>query len=345
MENKLTIYDIANQLNISTTTVFRALNGKGRVSEETKNLVLETAQKMGFKANKAASGLARNTIKLGLIAEHTVLGYSDQIIEGAKAAIQELSDFNVSLEHYMTNQPAYSHRQEILDKMKDMKERGFSGILVIPSPDKRGYIEVIQELSESNVAVATIGSDIAGSRCVFSLTKNSFLTGKLAAELLWWMTNTKNVAVFTSYKDIRPHVEVIDGFIEGCKQYPLKIVDIFENHDDPELAYYSTEKLLEQFPDVEGIYVCTANSSGVCKKIKEKGYGGKIKIVTSDMFPELKQYMMEDIVHASIFQDPVNQGRYAVKYMFEYITEGKKFDGRILFKPQVIFKSIVDLYI
>lgn len=111
------------------------------------------------------------------------------------------------------------------------------------------------------------------------------------------------------------------------------------------MAYYSTEKLLEQYPEVEGIYVCTANSSSVCKKIKEKDYGGEIKIIVSDIFPELKKYMKEDIVQASIFQDPFNQGRYAVKYLYEYITEEKKFESSILFKPQVIFKNIVDLFI
>ena len=56
---KLTIYDIAQKMNLSIATVSRALNGKEDVNEETRKRILETAREMGYKASKTAASLSR----------------------------------------------------------------------------------------------------------------------------------------------------------------------------------------------------------------------------------------------------------------------------------------------
>ena len=45
---------LAQVLGISTGTVSRALNGKPDVSENTRQLVLETAKRLGYAPNQAA---------------------------------------------------------------------------------------------------------------------------------------------------------------------------------------------------------------------------------------------------------------------------------------------------
>ena len=46
------IKDIANDLHLSISTVSKALNGAFDVSNETKQLVLDYAKKVGYKATK-----------------------------------------------------------------------------------------------------------------------------------------------------------------------------------------------------------------------------------------------------------------------------------------------------
>ena len=62
MEKRTTIYDIAARLGISTATVNRALTGKPRVKDETRKLVLQTAEEMGFRPNSLARSLARGRV-------------------------------------------------------------------------------------------------------------------------------------------------------------------------------------------------------------------------------------------------------------------------------------------
>lgn len=53
------IREVAKQLNISITTVSRALDGYSDVAEDTRQLVIKTAQEMGYVPNRAARQLRR----------------------------------------------------------------------------------------------------------------------------------------------------------------------------------------------------------------------------------------------------------------------------------------------
>lgn len=65
---KITISDIANALGVSKTTVSRAISGKGRIGDETKNRVLEYIDKCHYKPNHIARGLAQQkTYNLGWV--------------------------------------------------------------------------------------------------------------------------------------------------------------------------------------------------------------------------------------------------------------------------------------
>ena len=57
---KITIDDVARALNISNTTVSRAISGKGRVGEKTRNMVMEYIKENNYRPNPMAKGLAEN---------------------------------------------------------------------------------------------------------------------------------------------------------------------------------------------------------------------------------------------------------------------------------------------
>ena len=64
----MTIDDIAKELNISKTTVSRAISGKGRVSEGTRDRVLEYIKRINYKPSAIAKGLANSkTMNIGFV--------------------------------------------------------------------------------------------------------------------------------------------------------------------------------------------------------------------------------------------------------------------------------------
>ncbi len=68
MTDRITIDDIARDLGISKTTVSRAISGKGRVSDETKNRVMEYINKHNYRPNMMARALAQQkTYNIGVV--------------------------------------------------------------------------------------------------------------------------------------------------------------------------------------------------------------------------------------------------------------------------------------
>ncbi|MCX4339375.1 MAG: LacI family DNA-binding transcriptional regulator [Lachnospiraceae bacterium] len=79
----VTLKEIAKECNVSPTTVSNILNGKPKVSNDTKKKVLETIDKMGYKPNYIAQGLRRQkTRTIGIIVEDIAQFSTPEIVEG-----------------------------------------------------------------------------------------------------------------------------------------------------------------------------------------------------------------------------------------------------------------------
>ena len=68
VNKNITIADIAEQLGISKTTVSRAISGKGRISEATRQRVKAYMEENNYKPNVIAQGLAKSkTYNIGVV--------------------------------------------------------------------------------------------------------------------------------------------------------------------------------------------------------------------------------------------------------------------------------------
>ena len=67
-KNKLTIDDIARELQVSKTTVSRSISGKGRIGQATRDKVLQYIRENNYSPNVIAKGLAqRKTYNIGFV--------------------------------------------------------------------------------------------------------------------------------------------------------------------------------------------------------------------------------------------------------------------------------------
>jgi DNA-binding LacI/PurR family transcriptional regulator len=91
MKSQVTIRDIALKLNVSISTVSRALRGVADINADTKKAVLDMAQKLNYEPNLVAQSLRTNkTNTLGIIVPDLVTHFFSACISG----IQELAAHN-----------------------------------------------------------------------------------------------------------------------------------------------------------------------------------------------------------------------------------------------------------
>ena len=80
---RITIYDVAKEADVSLATVSRVINGSEVVREDTRIKVQEAIEKLGYKPNAIAQGLAlQKTTTIALIVPEASYFYTGQIING-----------------------------------------------------------------------------------------------------------------------------------------------------------------------------------------------------------------------------------------------------------------------
>ena len=88
---KVTIVDIAHELDISPSTVSRALNGIGRMNSETRQQILDLAKKWDYHPNPHAQRLKKvKTSTIGLIIPELTHHFYSQMVKGVDCVLDEI---------------------------------------------------------------------------------------------------------------------------------------------------------------------------------------------------------------------------------------------------------------
>ena len=88
MKNRVSIKDIAQQAGVSHSTVSRALQGTGRMSEETRARIIELAEEMGYTPDALAQSLVRGSTRTVGVVVTTI---ADPFVAGIVAGIEEVA--------------------------------------------------------------------------------------------------------------------------------------------------------------------------------------------------------------------------------------------------------------
>jgi len=122
--NKVTIYDLAERLNVSPSTVSRSLNDHPSISKKTKEKVLSFAKEAGYRTNKFAANLSKqksNTI--GVIVPKLNSNFMSTVLSGIEKVA---NDYGYNL---IISQSFESKIKEVLNT-KTLFDSGVDALLV-----------------------------------------------------------------------------------------------------------------------------------------------------------------------------------------------------------------------
>jgi len=131
--HQTTIYDIAKKLNISKSTVSRALTNHPEVKAETRKAVLELAEKMDYQRNMISINLiSRKSNLIGIIVPEFETSFFPQVVIGAQEMASKYG-YNI-----IVSQSNEKFETEVANS-KVMLSSQVDGILVSISKETRSY--------------------------------------------------------------------------------------------------------------------------------------------------------------------------------------------------------------
>lgn len=150
-KDNLTIDDIARELGVSKTTVSRAISGKGRISDGTRQKVLDYIQQNHYRPNAAAKALADNkTYNLAFVTPRSFISLDLPFVRQSMAAVAEeafTQNYTILLCLSTDDTPASLTR--ILERRK------VDGVILSRTVENDNLLDI---LVEQNMPFATLGT-------------------------------------------------------------------------------------------------------------------------------------------------------------------------------------------
>ena len=242
---KNTIYDIADKLNISVATVSRALNNKTNISPITKDLVLKTAEKMGYEQNKLALALKSGKSKtVGVIVPRVDSNFFGSIITGIE---EELNAHNYSVIICQT----HSDQKKEIANIETLLNSQVDAIFISTSMKDTSVLDrVLQK------GVSLIFFDRKKTmENVSSVTINDFQGGYKATEHLI-NTGCKRIAYFSGNLDLEIFQDRLAGYKQALLDNKIDFNDnyIFKTESNTEDGKKAAKKLLKLNPRPDAVF-------------------------------------------------------------------------------------------
>ena len=231
----ITLKDIAEELNVSVNTVSRALRDMPDIGRETTDLVKETAVRLGYRKNLAASSLkTAKSMMLGIIVPNICNPVYSYIYKGIEKVCNE-TGYTLMLGN------SNSESEQECRVLENMLDHGVDGIFLVPSMKNHQVLERLQEASIPYILLQRRFSGIDASM----VRSSDYEGGYLAAGHLYELGHRSFVYI-SAPMYISSAKERYEGFLAYLKEQGLteETVKVFESESTRNGGYQAAKKWL-----------------------------------------------------------------------------------------------------
>ena len=238
MDHKLpTIKEIAKRLNVSVSTVSRALSDHPRIGLRTKMRVQQLAKELNYEPNaQAISFKQKKTFIIGVILPYIREEFFSQAISGIETAAME--------RHYtILFGQSYDDPERERMVVDAMKKQRVDGLIISLSKQTNKY-EHLEALEKYNIPVVyfdRVPPFEKANKVFCNLYKGTI-------EMVGWLISRgfKKIAMINGPDKLSASKERLNGYIEGLSKKKLKVdMQLVEKTDlSKESTYTSMKNLL-----------------------------------------------------------------------------------------------------
>lgn len=325
------IGDISHHLNLSISTVSKALNGYPDVSEQTRQLVMKTARELGYEPSASARNLRRGrTDKLGLLINHSltyIREYLAEVIAGV-AYCAEQNGMNITLYTSTIHQPD--------GLLRICRSGEIDGALLLwanPQP------ETLQQLTDEKLPYIVFGRRVAYPQASFVAPDNYDGGYQLTRHLI--ENGHTRIGFMARTLHGPTHDDRFAGYCQALEEegIPLDTSLVVDTVVEPDSGYRATQQLLalENRPTaifafydlmaVDALRAVHEQGLSVPDDIAIVGFDGlQSSLITTPQITTVKQ--------------PLEQmGREAVRLLLERIEDPDRPLDRIIYPVEMFIRE------
>tara|TARA_A200000113_G_C8807137_1_gene336021 strand:+ start:52 stop:1095 length:1044 start_codon:yes stop_codon:yes gene_type:complete len=332
-KKRVTIKDLAQELNVSTSTVSRALQDHPALKLETRERVKTLAKKWNYQPNTLALDLLRQSSKIiaVIVPEITSHFFSSTIV-----GIQDVmvsTEFNIMI--FISNE-SYEEEARIIEKLSKIQ---LAGVLVAPSSETKNF-DHFRSLQGNGIPLVIFDRDCEGLEAHKVLVDD--YRGAFEAVDYLIKTGCKRIAHITGFSHLSTNSNRLRGYIDALKKngLPVKKEMIIQtegfNHED---GIVPVETLLKSNNVPDAIFAVNdrlaVSAMRTAKKLDFK-IPDDISIIGFDDEPH-SSYFTPPL--SSVWQPVYSMGMLSVRILLQEIKEESSQFRNEIFKTELVIRG------
>lgn len=311
---EITIHDIAKKLNISASTVSRALNNSPLIKLKTALLIKKTAEEMGYHPNLQASNFrTKKTNTIGVIVPLINRYFFSTVISGIEE-IAYKNGYTVTISQSNDNygkevriaQTYFSNRIDGLIVSIGMETTNFDHFKLFP--EKKiplvFFDRVVEDINTHKIVIDDFGS-------AYKVTRHLLEQG---AKTIVHIGGPLNLDI---YKNRR------SGYLKALQDHGIKINEdlIIHNNLTKEKGIQAIEELLNKNHHFDGVFCANDTSAlGVIIHLKNKGFAVPNDVLVMGFSNEPFSEVVTPSI-STIVQPAFKMGCIAAEHLLEQIQQ------------------------
>lgn len=319
---KITIAQLAKEANVSIATVDRVMNGRERVRAETAQKVEQAARRLGYHGVNVISsrlGVDRPVLTFGFILQkgrHAFYQHFAEEIERAMTACTS-HRIKVQLRYAETTQPG-----ELAALFRSLGES--VDALAATGLDHHEVTLATRELRALGKPTFSLLSDFAQGVRENYIGLNNLKVGRTVGWLMARLASqTGKVGIFIGGTRFHGHELRETGFRSSLREYAphLQLLMPQVNIENRQFTYEATVQMLEENPDLVGIYCAGGGMEGAIAALREASDPGRIALIVNELTDE-SRLALQDRIASIVIGTPLQTMCEALRDMMIAAVEG-----------------------
>jgi len=330
MKSTLTIKDIARELNVSPSTVSRALQGHPGISKETSERIQQYAREHHFKPNQLAAELrSRNSRIIGIIIPEFTNHFFAKVLSGIESAASN-AGYRIMVAQ---SNDDYEREEQIT---RSFLEARVSGVITSLGKHTTNH-EHYQVLINQNIPVVfydRISTDLPTDRVVVD-----DYAGAFAAVEYMISTGCRNIYFYSS----PPHLEITknrrNGYLDAMHKHGFQVTpDMMPLCDNRQDAIQLTQEILKQPHRPDGFFaVNDMTAAGILFACKHAGINVPQEISICGFSGDAISETTDPLL-TTVEQNGIEVGQCAFQLLHHRLL-GQEHPGKMVVKTKLLLRG------